>query len=375
MLLLRQDSPHPAEALSATPVEADVSSVDLLINFLPPLVVLLVFGGLLAVLSRTMDRGGPGRPGAGFRRQLVLLGVTGLGLLLLLVTIPIPGDLRDGLLGIFGLLVTVAIAFSATTFVANAMAGVMSRAVRNFKPGDFIRVGEHFGRVTERELFHTEIQTEDRDLTTLPNLFLVTNPVTVIRASGTILAANVGLGYDVPRDRIEELLIEAANETGLKDPFVHIIELQDHAVVYRVAGLLEDVKQMLSCRSRLRGEILDALHDARIEIVSPSFMNQRVSSEPTPAIPQRTRKAPGESSADVESVAFDKADEAESLESLRANYARLEEEIAAAEAAGDGEGDAKAPPEAHVKRLRRSLEVLAAHIEAYERKLEEEHEA
>ena len=44
-----------------------------------------------------------------------------------------------------------------------------------------------FGRVTERGLFHTEIQTEDRDLVTLPNLYLVTNPVKVVRTFLTVL--------------------------------------------------------------------------------------------------------------------------------------------------------------------------------------------
>ena len=71
--------------------------------------------------------------------------------------------------------------------------------MRNFRPGDFVRVGERLGRVTERGLFHTEIQTEDRDLTTLPNLYLVTNPVTVVRASGTIVSTTVD-GTAKPRD-------------------------------------------------------------------------------------------------------------------------------------------------------------------------------
>ena len=50
---------------------------------------------------------------------------------------------------------------------------------------------DHFGRVSERGLFHTEIQTQDRDLTMLPNLYLVTHPVTAIRSSGTIVSSIV----------------------------------------------------------------------------------------------------------------------------------------------------------------------------------------
>ena len=30
-----------------------------------------------------------------------------------------------------------------------------------FHPGDFIRIGEQFGRVTEKGLLHTEIQSEE----------------------------------------------------------------------------------------------------------------------------------------------------------------------------------------------------------------------
>ena len=68
----------------------------------------------------------------------------------------------------------------------------MLRAINNFRLGDFIEVeGEHFGRVTEIDLFHTEIQTKDRDLLTLPNLFLITHPVKVIHASGTMIGCEI----------------------------------------------------------------------------------------------------------------------------------------------------------------------------------------
>lgn len=46
----------------------------------------------------------------------------------------------------------------------------------------------------------------DADLTTLPNLYLVINPVTTLRESGTVVGAEVSLGYDVPRQKIEQLL-------------------------------------------------------------------------------------------------------------------------------------------------------------------------
>ena len=80
-------------------------------------------------------------------RQLLMLLLTIMGLLLVL---PMSETTRGQILSFIGLLLTVVIALSSTTFVANAMAGLMLRLVQGFNPGDFVRVGSDFGRVTER---------------------------------------------------------------------------------------------------------------------------------------------------------------------------------------------------------------------------------
>ena len=255
--------------------------------------------------------------GRQIQHQSIMILLTLAGLLTVSWSCPIGDATRGQLLGLGGILLSAAIALSSTTFIGNAMAGVMLRAVRNFRTGDFIRVGDLFGRVSERGLFHTEIQTEDRDLTTLPNLYLVSHPVTVMRTSGTILSSTVSLGYDVPRSRIEPLLLQAGEEAGLKEPFVQILELGDFSVCYRIAGLLTEVKQVLSARSRLRAEMLDNLHRGGVEIVSPNFMNTRAYSEDRTFIPRKAPKArpePPPSDSSPEALAFDKAEQAESRE-------------------------------------------------------------
>ena len=70
--------------------------------------------------------------------------------------------------------------------VEGSTVGVWSQSPTHFRSGDFIRVKEYFGRVTERGLLDTEIQTETRELISIPNAFLISNPVQVIRSSGTI---------------------------------------------------------------------------------------------------------------------------------------------------------------------------------------------
>jgi hypothetical protein len=65
--------------------------------------------------------------------------------------------------------------------------------------------------------------------------------------------------------------------------------------------------------------VLDALHAAGIEIVSPMFMNQRQLSAASVVLPQQvepSRAAAADKEAAPEDIIFDKAERAEKLESL-----------------------------------------------------------
>lgn len=264
-------------------------------------------------------------------RQLTFLVVVAVALVLVILILPVPHEMRSQLLSLLGLVLTGVIAFSSTTFVANIMAGLMLRTVRSFQTGDFIRVNDHFGRVTERDLFHIEIQSEERDLITLPNLYVASNPVKVVHSCGTIVSCDISLGYDEPHYRITPLLKQAAEKVGLKEPFVHVRELGDYAISYRVCGFYEEVKQLLSKRSDLRVEVLDQLHGAGVEIVSPSFMNQRQVSGQKFIAASRSAKAarsnPAEHEAAAENLMFDKAERAEKLEALKSELKNLQEDL------------------------------------------------
>jgi small-conductance mechanosensitive channel len=332
-----------------------------------------VVGALIVVLLARylMDRWSRPSGARHFRRQMLTLILVLLAILVVIIVIP-DRTLSGQLLSLFGILVSAAIALSSTTFVGNAMAGMMLRAVRNFRPGDFIRVGDHLGRVSEQGLFHVEIQTEDRDLTTMPNLYLVTNPVKVIRASGTIVSAEVSLGYDAPRDRVEELLLAAAQATELEEPYVHIRELGNYSVSYRIAGLLKDTGRLISTRSRLRAMILDNLHQGGIEIVSPQFMNTRALPEQQQIIPETPAPVPATEDTPtdaLEKLVFDKAEEAASIEKLHELYEQTKKELEklkerADKATTDSEKTNQAAEKERLQLRRKRLEELIKRREA-----------
>ena len=255
-------------------------------------------------------------------RKLILLLLYVLSFLGVSLALPVADSTRNQVIGLFGIVLSGVIAFSSTSIVGNIMAGIVLRFTKPFKTGDFIRVDKYFGRVTEKGLFDTEIQTEQRELVAFTNSFLTSNPITVTRTSGTILSANLSIGYDHHHDKITQLLITAANNCQLEEPFVQIIELGNYSISYRVSGLLTEVKSMISSRSRLYANILDTLHQAQIEIMSPNFMNTRNIADAPPAIPNATETSPehiakhADPGTDTtpEDIIFDKAEEAEQKE-------------------------------------------------------------
>ena len=352
-----------------TPITDLIDSVR---PFLPALIIVVAALVLTLVIRQMLNRLRGQHAESQYARQLLTIAIALVGIFTLILVLPLGDTVRGQLVGLVGILLSAALALSSTTFIGNALAGLMLRVIRNFGPGDFITVGDHFGRVSERGLFHTEIQTEDRDLITLPNLYLVSHPVRVMRSSGTLLSAVVSLGYDVLHSRAEAALLEAAEKTGLTDPFVSVLDLGDYAVQYRVAGLLTDVKEILSTRSRLRAMMLDALHRASIEIVSPGFVSARMLKDTDRYIPPEARPdKPAATSPKPEALVFDKADQAESLANLRKALATLDESIEALEKESkDTTGASKDAQRERIEALRVRRERLAEVIKERESSLD-----
>jgi small conductance mechanosensitive channel len=348
---------------------------DTVLPVLPTVIVLVLAVVAWRLSQRLITRESAAASRSEFRLQIAHLIIALVTILLLLLVLPVPHVLRGQLLTLFGIVLSAAITLASTTFVGNVMAGVMLKAVRNFHSGDFVRVGQHFGRVTQRSLLSTEIQTEDRDLVTLPNLYLVTNPVKVVRASGTIISAEVSLGYDAHHGAIEPCLLAAAEDAGLKDPYVLVMELGDFSVVYRANGLLEEVKQLVTVRSRLRVAMLDRLHAAGIEIVSPNFMNTRMLEAERPILPEAPVIAEPSAKEEVavEDIVFDKAEEAASLEQLVFEHKQTRETIAKLT---DEPGDLdETAVKQRQERLARKLAQLEKMIAAKEEEVAREDEA
>lgn len=331
------------------------------LRFLPLLATLAVVIFLLVFLNRHFRQRWKDNPDLQFRFQLIMLALTLAGILAVLIALPIDDVLRGQLLSLIGILLSAAIALSSTTFIGNILAGIMLKVVKSARPGDFITVGDLTGRVTEMDLLHTQVQTEFRDLVTVPNLFMVTQPLQVVRKSGTIVSCEVSLGYDVHHQRVTDILLAAAARAGLKDAFVQVRELGDFSISYRIAGLLEDVQNLISARSDLRKAALDELHGTGIEIVSPNFMNTHTLAEGRRFMPEQG-PCPGAGRVHetrAEEVAFDVAKEAASIEELRTALKSVEKELDELES-GEGKGSEAARERLEDRKTRLEAELEEA---------------
>ncbi|MGB5847729.1 MAG: mechanosensitive ion channel family protein [Ignavibacteriaceae bacterium] len=304
-------------------------------------------------------------------RQVIYLIIILLGALALAISLPIEQTLKAQVIGLIGIVISAAFAFSSTTLIGNALAGLMNANIKNFKLGDFIRIENNFGRVTKKGLFRTEIQTEDRNLTSLPNLYIANNPLKIIRESGTIISTTVSLGYDLNRSKIENALLEAAKNAGLTEPFVFITNLGDFSVTYKINGMLTDISKYFTVTSKLNANVMDHLHNGGIEIVSPKFMNQRQVNDMQfiPEITKESKSARAEKS--PEDIVFDKAIKADKIDDKIESLEKIDEEIKQLKSASK---DAKDKEEINkrIKTLEELKDKINSTIVDEKKKLDEE---
>lgn len=311
------------------------------------------------------------KPGQQRYRQLIMACVYLFAVLLAIMLLPLNDQTQAHLLSFLAILISATIALSSTALVANVMAGFLLRSLRNYGPGDYISVGDHFGRVTNMDLLHVDIQTEDADLKILPYMYLITNPVRVMRSSGAIVDSNVLLAYEIPRQKVEAVLLRAADATGLEKAFVQICELGNNSVSYRVSGTLADIDQLVKTRRKLRASILDELHAAGLAQFSSNNVNTRNSVADGRTVPGDMVLAvteAGDDHSDPDAAVLDKARQAEDLRKLKNDYTACSQELIAVELELKEAGPGEERQPLNLKKKKLEAQLLRANKEI--RKLE-----
>jgi small-conductance mechanosensitive channel len=190
----------------------------------------------------------------------------------------IPGsDSRafQGLTILAGLMVS----FGSNTVVSNMMAGLFVIYRRSTNIGDRIKVGDQVGDVVEIKMMETLIKSVKNEMVSIPNAQLLNSEVVNysrrIDGRGLLVHTTVGIGYEEPQDKVEAMLIEAANRTrDLKKspaPFVLWAQLADYAINYQINAFTTRGSSLPRILSDLHRNIVDVFNENGVQIMTPSY--------------------------------------------------------------------------------------------------------
>ncbi|WP_408596531.1 mechanosensitive ion channel family protein [Pseudomonas sp. PLMAX] len=193
----------------------------------------------------------------------------------------LPGAGTDAFKGL-SVLIGLMISLGASSVVGQAAAGLILTYTRTLRPGEFVRIGEYEGTVTELGMFTTRIRTGLGEVLTLPNS-MITATVTknysrAVQGPGYVVDTVVTIGYDTPWRQVEAMLLEAARRTPgvLEEPPAQVFQtaLSDFYPEYRLVAqaIPSQPRPRAVLLSMLHANIQDVFNEYSVQIMSPHYL-------------------------------------------------------------------------------------------------------
>jgi small-conductance mechanosensitive channel/CRP-like cAMP-binding protein len=159
--------------------------------------------------------------------------------------------------------------------LGNALAGLALQADQPYAVGDWIRVGDHEGRVTQISWRSTVLRTRESTLVALPNSSIADGPIVNFSepAPPTRIFIEVGLGYHVPPNQVKAVISEALANVPLAmrtpAPDVLVVDFGASAIQYRARCFVQDMERASLAQDQMRTAIWYALQRHGLEIPFP----------------------------------------------------------------------------------------------------------
>jgi small-conductance mechanosensitive channel len=182
-----------------------------------------------------------------------------------------------GLSVLLGLMITL----GSSNLVGQAASGLILTYGRVFRKGEYVRIGEHEGTVTDLGMFSTRIRTGMGEEVNLANSMVLTastkNYSRTVKGQGFILDTTVTIGYDTPWRQVDAMLEEAARRTEgvLADPHPKVFQtaLNDWYPQYRLVcqAVPSEPRPRALILSALHANIQDVFNEYGVQIMSPQY--------------------------------------------------------------------------------------------------------
>jgi len=193
----------------------------------------------------------------------------------------LPGSQSEAFKGL-SVLAGLMLSVGASGLVAHAASGLIIVFGRLFRPGDYVKIADAEGTVTEVGAFTTRIRTsKDEDLV-VPNSMVLAgvsrNFSRPAEGSGFVINTDVTIGYDTPWRQVHAMLTQAALQTEgvLPSPAPRVWQtaLSDFYVQYTLVcqGSPTWPAARAALLSELNAKVQDVFNEHGVQIMSPHYL-------------------------------------------------------------------------------------------------------
>jgi small-conductance mechanosensitive channel/CRP-like cAMP-binding protein len=177
--------------------------------------------------------------------------------------------------------------------LGNAIAGLALQADQPYKVGDWIRVGDHEGRVTQISWRSTVLRTRESTLVALPNSSIADGPIVNYSepAPPTRIWIDVGVSYTTPPNHVKAVIAEAFTHVPLAmatpAPDVLVLEFANSAIVYRARCYVQDMERSSLAQDQIRTAIWYTFQRRGLDIPYPIQVEYSPGTMPSVAYPEQ----------------------------------------------------------------------------------------
>ena len=190
----------------------------------------------------------------------------------------IPGSDSDVFKGV-SVFVGIVLSLGSSGIMNQVTSGTMLTYSRAVRLGDFVRIGDVEGTVTQLGTLSTKVRNARNEEITIPNSVVVSQAATNFSrhadTDGVFVPTSVTIGYDTPWRQIEALLLLAAERTSSvrRQPKPKVLQtaLQDFYVQYTLLVCPEHPTLRVATLAALHANILDAFNEYGVQIMSPNY--------------------------------------------------------------------------------------------------------
>ena len=172
----------------------------------------------------------------------------------------------------------VVVGFALQDTLGNAFAGLAIQTEKPYRAGEWIKVGDHEGRVDQITWRATKLRTKSGTFVIVPNN--VMSKEAIVNFSEPIIptrmTVDVGATYDAPPNEVKAAILEAMRNAPLvlasPEPDVIMQEFGPSAVIYRARFWIEDYARDDPAKTEVRTSIWYTFRRRNIEIPYPALV-------------------------------------------------------------------------------------------------------